>query len=164
MKRRNIILTTISSLLALGSVAFASANTSKSASRSKAATISGGQLYVQITDISQLTSGCTVALGSGSMFLGSLGGNPIYSYGYSVSGANSDYSKFYFSGVNIIPMEVSTSTKTVIDENEQETTVTVYHFKSVKTNEGEYSYRTNGRYLSYGNEYKEVRNYQKEGY
>ena len=155
MKKKNSFLTLMTLALSLGVVSLFASN--NKTIKTKAATISDGQLYVKVTDISQLTAGCTVTLGYYDTFLGSLAGNPIYTMGYDVDGANSDCSKVYFSGSkHIIPMSVEVEQRTVKNDKNEDEQINVYFFKSVKPLDQESnSYRTNGRYLSYGQSYTE---------
>ena len=143
--------------LAMGAAFFSSNN--KSVKTTKAVTVSDGTLCVKITDISQLTAGSTVFIGSYNRLMGDLCGNPVYIEAYSVPGESNDGSKLYFSysGNTVIPMKVEVGSGTYKDLEDVQHTVTTYRFKSIKDEELEedYLYPTHGKYLSYGHDYKE---------
>lgn len=156
MKLKKALFSLLTASLALGTSLALSSN--KSVKTTKAA-ISDGVLCAKITDISQLTNGCTVYIGSYGRLMGDLCGNPVYIEAYSVPGESNDGSKLYFSYSQntVIPMVVEIGSGTYTDLEDVEHTVTTYRFKSVKESqyEEDYLYPTRNKYLSYGHDYKE---------
>ena len=116
--------------------------------KEEAGTISGGQLYTQIENINDLRIGDTVLFGADfgdtTLLFVYLAGNPIFSCGEEVAGANKDQTRYYFSSSAAIPWIVE---KGIADNT--------YSFKSIKDAnlEKNYSHPTRGRYLAYGHNY-----------
>ena len=149
MKRKAIVLGVIAASLALGSFGvYHLINKNNNNTEVNAATISGGQLYAQIYDVNDLRIGDTVIFGSDvgdrSLIFTHLAGNPIYSCGDEISGANNDKTKYYFSSSNAIPWVVENG---VADNT--------FSFRSIKDSnlEKNMSHPTSGRYLAYGHNY-----------
>ena len=147
MKRSSALLAMIGTFLAFNSISTYQLFDGKS-EKLEAGTISGGQLYVQIENINDLRIGDTVLFGADhgdtTLLFTYLAGNPIFSVGEEVAGANHDQSKYYFSTSEAIPWVVERG----IAEN-------TYSFKSIKdaSLEKNYSHPTRGRYLAYGHNY-----------
>lgn len=145
MMKKSIVLGVLAASLALGSITFASVYSSNTAKEINAATISGGQLYIQVKDTNDLRVGDTVIFGAETdVIFTYLAGNPIFSTGKGIDGHNGDYSKYYFASSEAIPWVVENG----VANN-------TFSFRSIKEKnlEKNLSHPTNGRYLAYGHNY-----------
>ena len=141
MKKKLLIST---SLLAISLGVFASVGTgsNKEIIKTKADS-SAYDLYVQVTDTTELDFGDTVLIACGDHAIGGLGGNPCFTYGNTVSGGNNDKTKFCVASTNAIKLKV------VAGFNGYGS----YAFQSLRTaaEESDHWLKTHDRYLSYAN-------------
>ena len=152
--KKIVLASLFASVLALGSLAFASQN--NKVEKADAAVIENAELYVQVKRTYDLRIDDTVILACGNHVLDGIGGNPVFATSANISGANNDGSKFYFpSSTKVMKMKAEFNTGDYIG---------TYSFKSLRTaaEDKDYLYNISGRYLSYA--HQEYRNGAYYGY
>ena len=155
MKNRFAKISLFATTLALLMGAFSFLSFNKTSNDVSASGING-RLFVQITDIKDLHVGDTVMLGSKyGVVLDGLAGNPVFSTGAYLKGANEDCSKYYFKTSEALYLKVGTGI--TVPAHDDVPAISTFTFQSLraKSEEEDFSHPTHGRYLTYGHEYSD---------